>query len=85
MLKPAAWSGQGARKGTFYSFASKTRQNVPFLAADADPYMKHAVVRDQLRRSVNWALSTYEFHRLHSYALVYAEALYWLALEKELE
>ena len=57
---------------------------VVLLSADTDPYMDHGAVRDQLRRVVHWALSTYDYERLHSYGLVYAEALYWLAVEKQL-
>lgn len=53
-------------------------------AADVDPAMKHEAVREQLLTVICWALTTYEYERLHSYALVYAEALYWLALEKKL-
>jgi len=53
-------------------------------AADTDAAMKHQVVRDQLRTMIKWALTTYEYERLYSYALVYAEALYWLAVERNL-
>jgi len=53
-------------------------------AADTDPAMKHEVVREQLLIMIRWALTAYEYERLHSYALVYAEALYWLAMQKNL-
>ena len=52
--------------------------------ADTDPAMKHGVVRDQLLTVIRWALTTYDYEYIHSYALVYAESLYWLAIEKGL-
>ena len=51
-------------------------------AADTDPAMKHGVVRKQLETTMRWALSTYDYEHLCSYAPVYAESLYWLAREK---
>jgi hypothetical protein len=53
-------------------------------ATDTDPAMEHHSVRDQLLNVMRWALTTYDYERLHSYALIYAEGLYWLALDKHL-
>ena len=53
-------------------------------AADTDPAMRHGAVRDQLLTVMRWALTTYDYEHLHSYAMVYAEAIYWLAAERKL-
>ena len=57
---------------------------VVLYAADTDPAMKHQPVRDQLLTMMRRALTGYDYEMLHSYALVYAEAAYWLAAEKGL-
>ena len=53
-------------------------------AADTDPALAHEVVREQLATAIHDALTRYDYSRLHSYAAVYAEALYWLGMDKGL-
>ena len=57
---------------------------VVLYAADRDPAMQHQPVRDQLRTLIRRALMSYDYEMLRSYALVYAEAVYWLAAAKGL-
>lgn len=80
---PQGWSTgmeDSSLTGGFYLDA----MIVVLLSAETDPYMQHGAVCDQLRHVVSTALSTYDYERLHSYGLVYAEALYWLAAGKQL-
>ncbi len=53
-------------------------------AADHDPMMRIDRVREQFAHTLRYALTTYEYEKLHSYSLIYAETLYWVALDKGL-